>query len=251
MNSYSIVITTFDQRFESFLIPLTKAIKTIRPTIEIIVMINGPAKATFNNDYRRNVLSLLSTQENCFPTIFPNFQSLAKLWNRGVLTSTSDRVLVLNDDLLLDMKTQPSFFDALETILGSYPNSFKINGSFSHFIINKQELIEVGFFDERLLGIGEEDGDFSWRYHEKYKVDFESIELPGIENIQSNLADAGYTKGVGHYSKFNREFIKNEKYQEVLIGGYKGMFDKRSKKKLGDEKQYPYEEFYLKNRHKL
>jgi hypothetical protein len=248
---YSIVITTFDLRFEPFLAPLIASIKNARPEVEIIVMVNGPAKGLFDGIYRTKLLQFLSSQENCFPIIFPNFQALAKLWNRGALTATSERTLIFNDDLSIDGASSPDFFTSLESALEHEPYAFKINGSFSHFVVSKAELIKVGFFDERLLGIGEEDGDFSWRYHEIFGREITSIDIPGITNIQSPLANEGFTKGVGHYSQFNRQFIKDHKYQEVLIGGYKGMFDKRSKKKLADEKQYPYEDFYLKNRDKL
>ena len=247
---YSIVITTFDQRFEPFLVPLIESIKTLRPEVEILVMVNGPAMGSFEAAYRAKLLQFLSTQENCFPTIFPNFQALAKLWNRGALTATNNRVLVLNDDLSIE-SSSPDFFTLLESALESTPHTFKINGSFSHFVTSKTELIDVGFFDERLLGIGEEDGDFVWRYHEACGREIPSVDIAGIDNIQSKLADEGFAKGIGHYSQFNRDFVKNQKYQEVLIGGYKGMFDKRSKKKLGDEGQYPYEAFYLQYRDKL
>ena len=247
---YSIVITTFDQRFEPFLVPLIESIKALRPEVEILVMVNGPAKGSFDAAYRAKLLQFLSTQENCFPTVFPNFQALSKLWNRGALTATNDRVLVLNDDLSIE-SSSPDFFGLLEAVLESQSHTFKINGSFSHFVTSKTELIEVGFFDERLLGIGEEDGDFSWRYHETYGREIPSVDIAGIGNIQSTLADEGFAKGIGHYSQFNREFIKQQKYQEVFLGGYKGMFDKRSKKKIADEVQYPYEAFYLKYRDKL
>ena len=247
---YSIVITTFDQRFEPFLAPLIQSIKTLRPEVEILVMVNGPAKGEFDREYRANILQFLSSQQNCFPTLFPNFQALAKLWNRGALTATNERALILNDDLSIE-SCSPDFFTLLEKALRENLHTFKINGSFSHFVTSKTELIEVGFFDERLLGIGEEDGDFSWRYHEAYDRDITSIDIPGIGNIQSKLADEGFAKGIGHYSQFNREFIKQQKYQEVFLGGFEGMFDKRSKKKIADEVQYPYEAFYLKYRDKL
>lgn len=251
LKPYSIVITTFDQRFELFLAPLIGSIKALRPQIEIIVMVNGPAKGSFDGAYRSKLLGFLASQANCFPTLFPNFQALSKLWNRGALTATNQRILMLNDDLAINSIEPSNFFDHLESALGNQPHAFKINSSFSHFVASKEELIKVGFFDERLLGIGEEDGDFVWRYHETYGREIPSIDIPGIGNIQSKVADEGFTKGIGHYSKFNRDFIKNQKYQEVLVGGYKGMFDKRSKKRLSDEKQYPYENFYLDNIHKL
>ena len=95
-NPYSIVITTFDQRFEPFLKPLITQIQAQRPGIEIIVMINGLCKAPFNPSYRQHVLHFLAEQPNCFPTVFPSFQSLAKMWNRGILNASNERVLVLN-----------------------------------------------------------------------------------------------------------------------------------------------------------
>ena len=249
--NYSIVITTFDKRFDEFLVPLIKNIKYKRPSIEIIVTVNGACRAEFNEHYRQSLLSFLATQNNCFPIVFPNFQSLAKMWNRGILTASHDRVLVLNDDLNIPTHSENNFFDQLELALLQQPGTFKINGSFSHFIIEKSELIEVGFFDERLLGLGEEDGDFYWRFHEKYGREIVSIELPNIDNINSNIADDGYTKGIRTAAKFNRDYIKNIKYKETLLGGYRGMFDKRVKKKELDVIQYPYETFYRQHRDKV
>ena len=59
-------------------------------------------------------------------------------------------------DLELRSENGVCFFDHLEDALASQQGTFKINGSFSHFILDKRELIEVGFFDERLLGLGDE-----------------------------------------------------------------------------------------------
>jgi hypothetical protein len=247
MNSYSIVITTFDQRFEPFLKPLIDQIKLQRPPVEIICMVNGLCKNPFNQSYRAALLEFLSKHENCFPTIFPTFVSLAKLWNRGALTASQDRIIIMNDDLTI----HPGFFDRLEQALKENSTSFKINGSFSHFALNKKELLEVGFFDERLLGLGEEDGDFYWRYFQQFKREMPSIEVLGIDNIQSDIADTGYAKGIRTAAQFNRAFIKKQKYQDVFLGGHKGMFDKRVKKLLPDEKQYPYEQFYLDHKHEL
>ncbi len=248
---YSIVITTFDKRFDTYLVPLLAQIKAQRPDIEVIVIINGPAKGAFDEVYRANVLSYLARFPQVFPTMFPSFQSLAKLWNRGALTASHDRALILNDDLELRSDNGICFFDALEEAMAQHSGTFKINGSFSHFILDKRELIEVGFFDERLLGLGEEDGDFFWRFYKKYKKEIASAEVTLIDNVQSDLADEGYTKGIRTASKFNRDFIQNEKYKTTLIGGYRGMFDKKVNQVLEDEKQYPYELFYLENKKDL
>ena len=249
--SYSVVITTFDKRFEAYLVPLLAQIKSQRPDIEVIVVINGPAQGVFDEVYRANILSYLARYPKVFPTMFPSFQSLAKLWNRGALTASHRRTLILNDDLQLKSEDGACFFDHLEAGLNANPGTFKINGSFSHFIADKLELIEVGFFDERLLGLGEEDGDFYWRFYKKYKKEIPSVEMDLIDNVQSDLADDGYTKGIRTASKFNRDFIQSQKYKTTLLGGYRGMFDKKVNQVLEDEKQYPYESFYLDNKYKL
>lgn len=247
-SSYSVVITTFDKRFNAFLVPLLAQIKEQRPNLEVIVMINGSAKGSFDEVYREQILSFISRFSKVFPTMFPNFQSLAKLWNRGALTATYDKVLILNDDLELKSVNGKSFFDGLELELPRNLGTFKINGSFSHFILDKRELIDVGFFDERLLGLGEEDGDFHWRYYKKYNKEITSIQLDLIDNVQSEIADEGYVKGIRTASKFNRDFIQNSKYKNALLGGYRGMFDHRVTQVLRDEKQYPYELFYRENK---
>ena len=251
MHEYSIVITTFDKRLKECLIPLVSSIKSQRPDVEIIVMVNGRANAIFNETYRVELLEFLSAQPNCFPNIFTNFQSLAKMWNRGILTSSHEQVLVLNDDITIHQEDKIGFFDTLEDLLQQQKATFKINGSFSHFMISQSDLIQAGFFDERLLGIGEEDGDFVWRYHQTFGKEIPSVLINYIENTGSNLMDDGFKKGIRQYSKFNRDFIKDDKYHRALVGGYKGMFDHRVKKVLPDEKQYPYEEFYRHNKHKI
>ena len=173
------------------------------------------------------------------------------MWNRGILNASQERVLVLNDDLRIPAGSDDGFFDQLEQVLARQSGTFKINGSFSHYMIRKSDLIEVGFFDERLLGLGEEDGDFFWRYHEKFGDEIPSVTLPHIDNVCSDVADDGYTKGIRTAAKFNRDYIKNVKYKETLLGGYRGMFDKRVKKVVADEQQYPYETFYRLNRDKV
>jgi hypothetical protein len=251
LTPYSVVITTFDKRFETFLIPLISEIKSQRPSVEVIVTINGPGKGVFDENFRSQVLEFCAKHTFVYPTVFPNFQSLAKMWNRGALTASNERVLILNDDLQVGHDHRGCFFDYLEKILAAQAGTFRINGSFSHFVADKRELIEVGFFDERLLGLGEEDGDFFWRYRFKYQREIPSFDVPLINNVQSDLADDGYTKGIRTASQFNRDFVQRVKYKNTLLGGYRGMFDKKVKQALEDEVQYPYEQFYLDNKKNL
>jgi hypothetical protein len=45
--------------------------------------------------------------------------------------------------------------------------------------------------------------------------------------------------------------MQNVKYKPTILSGYRGMFDQRVKKALEDERQYPYEQFYLDNKDKI
>ena len=63
MNSnynYSIVIVTYDKRYEKNLIPLIKAIRSQSSNIEISLMINGSYEEKFNEAYRKSILKFIS-----------------------------------------------------------------------------------------------------------------------------------------------------------------------------------------------
>ena len=59
---YSVVITTFNARFELFKSLFIK-IKEQRPDSEVFVMINGLTKQPFDEDYRKSILEFLSPYE--------------------------------------------------------------------------------------------------------------------------------------------------------------------------------------------
>ena len=109
---------------------------------------------------------------------------------------------------------------------------------------------EIGFFDERLMGFGEEDGDISYRLL-KVGKDIGNHTVNGVINIISNVRHEHVKSGIGKYSKFNRDFIYNEKYKPNLSGNIKGMFDTPMDEVLTNETQYPYEIFFRENKSKL
>jgi hypothetical protein len=106
----------------------------------------------------------------------------------------------------------------------------------------------LGYFDERLLGIGEEDGDMTWRYLHRYGREIPNFRLKGFVNYAeetvrtfkpANIQAHSGTK----YSLFNREFILNEKYAPGP-DGIQGMFDEPVVLKDPGKEQYPNERFY-------
>jgi hypothetical protein len=241
---YSIGIVSFNKRFESYFKPLIKFIKD-NSDLEVVVCINGSLREEFDEVYRKELLGFLSQYDKVYPMIFTSFRSLSKLWNNLIINSTNDNILILNDDVKI---LNGKFFEDVEKNINN--DLFTINGSWSHFVANKNQMIELGFFDERLLGVGEEDGDMVFRYINKYGQRPKDIISENLYNISSNENQDNMKKGIGKYSLFNRLFMFNYKYL-MNPSGIKGMFDYPVTQNIQDTNLYPYEKFYLDNIHNL
>ena len=96
---YSIGIVTYVKRYEKYFTKLIKQIKLLRPDVEIIVCVNGEHEQKFDQGYRSEILRFLSNYNNIYPSFYPNFRSLSKLWNCCLINSSNDNVLLLNDDI--------------------------------------------------------------------------------------------------------------------------------------------------------
>lgn len=242
---YSIVIITYHTRFETWLKPLVKEIKRQRPDVEIVLCVNGE-KDYFNETYRKKLLTFIKTYSNIYPLIYPRFRSIAKLWNLGVQFSSNDVVLMFNDDLILE----DGFFDEYEKALETQP-TFSINITSSALSIHKYALMDINWFDERYLGIGWEDADMMLRYQKSRNL----AEFPNV-NIESckNVANSEFYKV--HNEKL-AEQIQNEKPEDRIAGQIRdqrfGRYSEfnRTLNLDNPQLQYPYERFYLENKHKL
>ena len=248
MTDYAIGITTYDYRFEKYFVKLVDSIRLHRPNLDIIVSINGNYNENFNEEYRKKILHYCSINSRIYPIIFPEFRCLSKLWNTCLIHSPSDKVLILNDDISI---LSAIFFDELERHLSS--PAFKINKSWSHYFIDRKIVDEIGWFDERLLGLGEEDGDFEFRYETKYQHGFPYMY---ISNIINHVEHDGACKNMrithNKYSAFNREFMFNYKYKiDNNDGTIKGMTNMPLKCIHPTPVQYVTELFYWNNKHLL
>lgn len=234
---------TFHKRFDEWLKPLVIEIKKQRPDIEIVICVNGEINY-FNEDYRKSILDFLKDYKNIFPIVYPRFRSFARMVNLGVQFSTEENVLVLSDDIILE----DDFFHTYEHVLQSY-QTFGVNVSFSVFSIAKRDLIKVGWFDERLLGMGWEDGDFFRRYEKHFGSKFPNTTIESCKNC----ADKKFYKV---YNEKIEQLLKNEprlegqkldsEFQRYSQFNY-DIFEAN----LPPVNQYPLEEFYLDNKHKL
>jgi hypothetical protein len=249
-NNFDIGITTFSLRF-NFVETLVKKIRDLGVENNIYLCINGEKDSSFNEDYRKNILSLCLTQPNVFPIFFVETRGLSKMWNTLIIHSTKENTLILNDDI--DLVNENMFDVVSEHIESSeYYGLSKINDTFSYFVINKILIDELGYFDERLIGFGEEDGDITYRMISKKGKDVYRLYVQGVYNIVSDIRHEHIKSGVGKYSWFNRDFTFNKKYNcQNAISGISGMFGMVCDQILTDEKLYPYEKFFKENKEKL
>jgi hypothetical protein len=240
---YSVLITTYHKRFEEWLKPLVIEIKKQRPDVELIISANGELEY-FNEEYRKNLLDLLKDYKNTFPIVYPRFRSLARMWNLGVQFATEEKILILSDDITLE----EGFFDQYEYAIASH-DTFAINLSFSVFTITKKDLLNMGWFEERLLGMGWEDGDFMKKFHIYKGEKFPNVLIETCKNA----ADPNYFK------VYNAKLEKCLK-EEVRLDGQRldEEFHRYSQfnydihnAKLAPVNPYPLELFYLENRHRL
>jgi len=248
----SIGIATFERRFESYFVPLLTKIRSFEPGAEILVAINGEHKKAFGEDYRRRILEFMATHQKTFPVFFPTFRSLSKLWNTILIHASNDFVLMLNDDTLI---TDGKFMDKIARILKKNGGrSFLINRSWSHFVAQKEEIVNLGYFDERLLGIGEEDGDMTWRYIRKYGAPMVSHSIKGFRNYaEETMAEQPENikcHSNSKYTLFNRRFVHEKKYA-ASPHGIQGMFDEPMEMKDEGPDQYPNERFYREHSNEL
>jgi hypothetical protein len=243
----TIGITTFSKRYNY----IEKLIPQIRKHTnnKIILLINGEQNGDFNEDYRDKILKLCVNYNNVYPIFFIETRGLSKLWNTILIHSNTTDVLIFNDDI--EIHSNDIFKKIVSHInSGEYNGLTKINNSFSHFLVNKLFIDEIGYFDERLLGFGEEDGDISFRMLKKdFKVN--NIFVNDVVNIISTTRHNHIKPGIGKYSNFNRHFIYNIKYKSNLASKYRGMFDTPMEQVIEDIKVYSYESFFWDNKNNL
>jgi hypothetical protein len=127
---------------------------------------------------------------------------------------------------------------------------FTINNQFSNFVLTKSILHKLGYFDERLIGFGEEDGDVIHRHIEMFGRRMPDISIEGLYNKGAyHLKNEHIETHIDNKPRFNREFA-GCKYKPGE-GGIYGMSSIPLIKILQDYQQYPYEDFVKKNKHNI
>ena len=240
-----IVITTFERRFFSSALPLIQQVRDSGIDYPIIVLINGNLDGNHNQDLRQKFISELAKFTNIGVVTNFQFSGISRHWNLGIQLLGTESVACLSDDLIVSRH----FKRELESVF----DSVKVAGlitieGFAAFVITRNLIDEIGWFDERFLGFGEEDGDYVWRYIKRFKKDpprFKSFSL-----IHQNLQSRGdEVAGISKYSLFNLAWRKT-KYVENSEGIF-GYFTSPHIQRVSDMDYHPMETFRRKNRHLL
>ena len=181
--SYSIAIQTYQYRFDSYFKGLLANVHRQRPNVEKVIFVNGQNKEPFNENYRKEMLQYATNFPNTFLVMSPFMRGCSFMWNTSVNYTSNDYTLVLGDDILFT----DGFFNDFEAILEHNhtmgDESFRINSHWGHFCIYRKDMTDknrVGYFDERLIGFGEEDGDWMWRFQNRFNRHMRNFHTPKL-----------------------------------------------------------------------
>lgn len=232
---FTILITTFEKRFFTYAVPLIGYLRT-QTDADIVLIVNGNLQEPRDSVKLQELLVAVSRFKAVLPLVLNKFYGCSFMWNRGIQNSNSQNILVLNDDVIF---LGDNFSNELATKLEKM-NQYGVltlNRSWSHFLITKQCIQEVGWFDERLLGIGQEDGDFAFRYEAIKGIAVPNQNFQSLVNVVDDSADDDVRKSDSKYSLYNQILIEH-KYRDNL-NGINGMYQSRKSKEIEEIELYP------------
>ncbi len=214
-NQFTIGITTFMDRFETCLKPLLAKLSVLFPDCQIIVLANGHVRKQEQAKYISEIEKYCCKFSNVQLITFFEPMGLSYLWNTLIRNSNSSSVLIFNDDIRIKRRFR-SFISG--SGICNVPIA-TINRSWSHFMISKTVVGEVGWFDENFREIGGEDDDYLARLAMKgiRPGDYETDTIARSEkknrlNPKINSYGRDMAREAGGYSTFNVRYI-SEKWE--------------------------------------
>lgn len=204
----------------------------------LIIINNGSTDGT------SAYLSRLSKEMDLTVINFPANLGVSYAWNTGIKYAiehwNSKYFLIPNNDILLYKKTIPRLIDAFKNKNVVLTTSFNVNNGeplptsiediddlfsekiteepdFSCFMISKECVDKVGYFDENFYPAYFEDNDYHYR-----------INLAGLKAIKTTRSVYFHfgSQTIKNDSKIrvisNRNYIKNQKFFEKKWGGLPG-----------------------------
>ena len=211
-NYFSIGITTFMNRYDSCFKPLLQRICYLFPETEIIVSANGHYKSAEQLEYLERIEKYCSKYRNVRLVKYERPQGLSKLWNQLIILARNEKIVLLNDDLVISR-----FFHLDMQKANIYKAEVcTINRSWSNFLISKAIIGTVGWFDERMYEFGGEDDDYQVRLiMNNIELDnsfLTSIKAANTLKQEYNSYGKKTSDQVMGYSNVNTDFLLNKKW---------------------------------------
>jgi hypothetical protein len=210
---FVIGITTFEARFENCFKPLLAKLSHLFPECRIIVVANGHYIQETQIEYINRIEEFCRGFKNVELRTYVDPEGLSFLWNTIIRHSSSSRALILNDDLKVKAGFRKFIFNS--GILGN--QIAVINSSWSHFLISKEIVETVGWFDEGFREIGGEDDDYAARLAiadviiDKYKTSLiGSKNRRKLNSGKINSYGKDMEKERGGYSTINTEYLESK-----------------------------------------
>jgi len=192
---FTIGIVTYVVRFPMFKVLLKKFHKAF-PHTKIVIAVNGYYHPGRQQEFLRRIEEYAGRFPNVILIPHHRPQALCRLWNEIILASKTEKIFIVNDDIDIAPHFQEIFIAS-----GALNKEIAIiNESWSHFVISKQIIERVGWFDERLVGVGGEDWDYEARLACE-GIALEVIPMKGILNLSIYTTDFSFGENVERVEK--------------------------------------------------
>ena len=213
INSLSIGITTFMNRYDDCLAPLVSKLSKLFPDCEIIIVANGHVLKKEQEAYLKKISLFSSKFKNVKLFKLNEPMGLSHIWNQIMRVSSNEDVLILNDDV--DVKIE--FSSSISEVLHIHDKLTLLNNSWSHFLINKSLPEIIGGFDEGLKEIGGEDDDYTARLAMN-KILIDGFDLDTIKSklklkrkrLKVNSYGRNMHEEDNGYSSFNNRYLEEK-----------------------------------------
>lgn len=216
-DKYSIGVVTYHARFEEYLKPLITNLARIFPDREILCVLNGHPEQSLQISYLDKATEFLSQFPNVRYLAQASFQPLTKSWNQLICLSRTEKIAIISDDVFVS----DVFREDLEKVIDKHDTLFLINRTFCHFIITKETVRKVGWFEERFPGIGWEDNDYMFRMR-MVGIPCPSEKVLGILNLSTdNDNNPGWENPEGRkmkYTSANEDYFQSKWWTEEYDG---------------------------------
>ncbi len=214
----TIIVSTYHERFDTCLKRIVKQLAILFHGTRIIVVANGCKDGVKQAEYLSRLETYLA-ELPCAKLIKHNEPvGLSQMWNEAIEQSNTHNLLILNDDLVLE----DGFEKEVKSMLNQAPLQI-INRSWSHFMISKSTIEQVGWFDERFKGIGNEDWDYEARLA---LAELEMRYADAVHVLNEVLKPKDYSYGADME-------VANQKYSQMNLDFFQEKWERSDHQKEG------------------